>query len=100
MESSPLAVADSSTVEASQLVGVQHRYPTRTGETAAVRHSESTKWWYWSGMRNDERLFLQCYDSKTESRVPHSAFKLPGEGQEGWTGKPRESIEVRALVFG
>lgn len=100
IESSPLAVADSSTVADSQILGVQHRYPSRTGETAAVRHSDITKWWFWSGMRDDERLLLQCYDSQSGTRAPHSAFKLPGEGEDGWKGKPRESIEVRALVFG
>lgn len=96
VESSPLAVADSSTVSDDLLVPVEHRYPHRTGETAAVKFSEDVKWWYWGGMDNEERLLLQCYDSEKGARVPHSASKLPD--QEGKKG--RESIEVRALVFG
>lgn len=79
-------------------MGIEHRYPDRVGETAGILSQEGQKWWYWSGMTNDERLFLQCYDSEGgKARTPHTAFKDP-RTQEGWPG--RESIEVRALVFG
>ncbi|KAF2458697.1 hypothetical protein BDY21DRAFT_283419 [Lineolata rhizophorae] len=97
----PLAVADSATARDEDLVGVEHRYPDRTGETASVRHHEGQKWYYWSGMTNDERLLLKCYDSDEavadRGRVPHTAFtdERTPEGAPG-----RQSIEVRALVFG
>jgi len=94
---SPLAYADSRTVPDDQLAGVQHRYPHRVGETAGVKYSPEGKWHYLSGMKNDERILLQCYDSKDGARTPHSAFVDP-RTQQGWPG--RESIEVRALVFG
>lgn len=79
------------------MVGIEHRYPDRTGETAAVRYTEGQRWWYWSGMEEGERLLLQCFDSEgTGARVPHSAFVDP----RSEAGATRESIEVRALVFG
>ncbi|KAK7611209.1 putative 7alpha-cephem-methoxylase P8 chain related protein [Phyllosticta paracitricarpa] len=93
----PLAVADSATVSADDLVPVHHIYPDRTGETAAVKYGDHQRWWYWSGMQDDERLLLQCFDSKNGARVPHTAFVDP-RTPEGAPG--RESIEVRALVFG
>lgn len=94
----PLAYADSSTVRGEDLVGVEHRYPHRTGETAAVKFDEAQRWNYWSGMENDERLLLLCFDSDKEGRrVPHTAFS-DSRTPEGARG--RESIEVRALVFG
>jgi hypothetical protein len=94
----PLAVADSRSVSEEAVVGVEHRYPDRVGETAGILSQEGQKWWYWSGMQNDERLFLQCYDSHgSKARTPHTAFKDP-RTENGWPG--RESIEVRALVFG
>ena len=96
VESSPLAVADSTTVPDENIVGVQHIYPTRKGETAGVKYDEGMRWWYWDGMDDGERLLLQCFDSVSGSRVPHTAFQL--EGQE--SRKQRESIEVRALIFG
>ncbi|KAI4270166.1 MAG: hypothetical protein LQ337_006849 [Flavoplaca oasis] len=92
----PLAVADSTSVDDEAMVGIEHRYPDRTGETAAVRYGEGQRWWYWSGMEERERLLLQCFDTGGGARVPHSAFVDPRSEE----GVGRESIEVRALVFG
>lgn len=97
VESFPLAFADSVSVGDEALVDVEHRYPDRTGELAAVRKTDGQRWHYWSGMDNDERLLLQCFDSQYGARVPHTAFVDP-RTKEG--AKGRESIEVRALVFG
>jgi hypothetical protein len=93
----PLAYADGRTLRDDALVGVEHRYPDRTGETAGVRFDGGQRWWYWSGMTTEEVVLLQCADlGGAGVRTPHTAFvdprSAPGEG--------RESIEVRALVFG
>ena len=101
----PLGFASSASVENADLIPVEHRYPDRTGYTAGVRHNEGQKWHYLSGMRNDERLLLECFDSEAlkegsqvqGGRVPHTAFTDPRTP----AGAPgRESIEVRTLVFG
>lgn len=99
VQAHPLGFASASTVDDKDLIGVEHRYPTRTGETAAVQYNSDHKFFYWSGMTNDERLFLKCFDSKdgVGQRVPHTAFVDP-RTPEGARG--RESIEVRALVYG
>lgn len=105
VQANPLGFASSSTLKDEDLIPVEHRYPDRTGETAGIRYNPGQKWHYLSGMRNDERLFLECFDSEARKpgskvlggRVPHTAFqdqRTPG----GAVG--RESIEVRALVFG
>jgi hypothetical protein len=71
------------------------------GETAAVRFNKGQRWYYWSGMRNEERLLLKCFDSDetfgANGRVPHTAFEDPRTPKDA---PGRESIEVRALVFG
>ncbi len=109
VESFPLAFASSSTVSDSDVVPVEHRYSTTgyVGQTAAIRHNPYQEWYYLSGMTGDERILLECFDSEAGrqggdgevkgGRVPHTAFEDPRtrEGAEG-----RESIEVRALVFG
>jgi hypothetical protein len=98
----PLAMADSRTVKSEDLVPVEHRYPHRTGETAGVRFAEGQQWWYFSEMTGEDRIFLQCFDSKDGvegeygSRVAHTAFKDPRSP----VGEGRESIEVRTLVYG
>lgn len=99
VQASPLGFASADSTEDHDLVPVEHRYPHRTGETAAVRYNKGQQFYYWSGMMNDERLLLKCYDSKdgVGQRVPHTAFVDP-RTPEGARG--RESIEVRALVYG
>ncbi|EUC44858.1 hypothetical protein COCMIDRAFT_97140 [Bipolaris oryzae ATCC 44560] len=98
---SPLAVADSQTVRDGDLIPIEHRYPHRNGQTAAVAYNPEQKWYYWSGMKNEDRLLLKCFDSDEVvgqwGRVPHTAFVDP-RTPEGAVG--RESIEIRALVFG
>lgn len=101
----PLGFASSASVEDKDLIPIEHRYPDRTGQTAGVVYNPNQKWHYLSGMRNDERLLLECFDSDAlkegtkiqGGRVPHTAFTDP-RTPEGAPG--RESIEVRALVFG
>jgi len=105
VQSNPLAFASTATLRDEDCIPIEHRYPHRTGETAGIVYNESQKWHYLSGMRNDERLFLECFDSESSKRgttvkggrVPHTAFndKRTPENAVG-----RESIEVRALVFG
>ena len=105
VQANPLGFASSSTLEDEDLIPIEHRYPDRTGETAGIRYNPSQKWHYLSGMKNNERLFLECFDSEARKpgskvlggRVPHTAFQDP-RTPEGAVG--RESIEVRALVFG
>ncbi|MCJ1310271.1 hypothetical protein MMC25_003933 [Agyrium rufum] len=98
VQSHPLSFADAASVSDEDVVGVEHRYPDRTGETAGIKYNANMRWHYLSGMDNDERLFLQCFDSHNlGSKVPHTAFVDP-RSPEG--AKPRESIEVRALIFG
>lgn len=101
VESFPLAVADAGSVRDQDLVAVQHRYPDRVGETAAVKYNPSQRWWYWSGMLPTDRLLLKCFDSDeaaaSTGRAPHTAFEDPRSLPDA---TPRESIEVRTLVFG
>ena len=101
----PLSFASSYTVLDEDLIPVEHRYPHRTGYTASVKYNPQQRWNYLSGMKNDERILLECFDSEAlkegsgvkGGRVPHSAFVDPRTPE----GAPsRESIEVRALVFG
>lgn len=105
VESLPLAFASSASVEDADVVPIEHRYPDGyRGETGAIRFSPLQEWHYLSGMTGDERILLECFDSESlkpgsavRGRVPHSAFEDPRTRPDA---QPRESIEVRALVFG
>lgn len=96
VENYPLAFADSRTIRDDDLEIVEHRYPDRIGETYGVKYSDGQKWYFWSGMTNTEALLLQCFDSHKGARLAHSAIM----DRQARSNKIRESIEVRALVFG
>jgi hypothetical protein len=95
----PLAVCDAATVKPEQLVASDLVYPTRVGETYSVTFDPAHRWFYVPRMRADEALLLKCYDSRTDGRArfaPHTAFTDPTTPADA---PPRESIEIRALVF-
>lgn len=95
----PLAIADARSVAESDLVVTELIYPDRRGETYAVRHSNAHKWYYKDRLTPNEVILIKCFDSKTDGRarrVPHTAFVDPTSSSDA---PPRESIEVRALVF-
>jgi len=100
VQDAPLAVCDASSVAAQDLVPSDLVYPHRTGETYAVTYNPAHRWFYVSDMQPDEGLLLKCYDSETDGRArfaPHSAFIDPTAPADV---APRESIELRTLVFG
>jgi hypothetical protein len=99
LRDAPLAVCDARSVAFTDLVASDLVYRDRTGETYAVRHNPSHRWFYVPEMRQDEALLLKCYDSAEDGRArfaPHSAFEDPTAPADIL---PRESIELRTLVF-
>jgi hypothetical protein len=99
LRDSPLAVCDASTVSSDDLVPSDLIYPHRVGETYQVSYNPTHRWFYVPEMGSDEVLLLKCFDSATDGRArfaPHSAFTDPTAPADV---PPRESIEVRALVF-
>ncbi len=94
----PLAVADARSVAFEDLVPSDLVYPHRVGETYSVRYNPAHRWFYVPDMVTEEALLLKCFDSATDGRArfaPHTAFRDPTAGDV----RPRESIEVRTLVF-
>jgi hypothetical protein len=95
----PLAVCDARTVGPDDLVPSDLVYAHRTGETYSVIYNPAHRWYYLSEMNPDEALLLKCYDSATDRRArftPHTAFTNPAAPADA---PPRESIEIRTLVF-
>jgi hypothetical protein len=99
LRDAPLAVCDSRTVAPDDLVPSDLVYRDRTGETYSVRYNAAHRWFYVPEMQPDEALLLKCFDSKTDGRArfaPHTAFEDPTAPADVL---PRESIEIRTLVF-
>ncbi|WP_454644509.1 CmcJ/NvfI family oxidoreductase [Bradyrhizobium liaoningense] len=99
LRDSPLAMADGTTVAPDDLVASDLIYPNRRGEIYSVRYNPNHRWFYFPEMTPDQALLLKCYDSATDGRTrfgPHTAFVDPTTPADA---APRESIEVRTLVF-
>lgn len=99
LRDAPLAVCDGTTVQFDELIPSDLIYPHRIGETYSVRFSPAHRWFYVPEMTVDEVLLLKCFDSETDGRTrfgPHTAFVDPTTPKNA---PPRESIELRALVF-
>lgn len=99
VQSWPLALCDARSIDKQDLVPSERRYPDRVGEIYAVRYNPRHRWFYFPRMRRDETLFIKCFDSATDGRARlsvHTAFEDPTTPPHA---PPRESIELRTLVF-
>ena len=95
----PLAIVDARSVATADLVPSDLVHRDRVGESYAVTFNPEHAWFYLSGMQSREAFLFKCYDSDVESCsrfTPHSAFVDPTAPPEAL---PRESIELRMLVF-
>jgi hypothetical protein len=95
----PLAVCDAGTVDPADLVPSDLVYRNRVGETYSVTYNPAHRWYYVPEMRVNEGLLLKCSDTKTDGRarfMPHTSFTDPTTPADA---PPRESIELRTLVF-
>jgi hypothetical protein len=95
----PLAVCDARTVAGHDLVPSDIVYEDRVAEVYSVVHNPAHRWYYASEMRTDEALLIKCSDTKLDDCAqssPHSAFTDPTTPPDA---TPRESIEVRMVVF-
>ena len=99
LRDAPLAVCDSRTVAAEDLVPSDLVYRERVGETYSVRYNPAHRWFYVPEMRRDEVLLLKIADTRTDISarfMPHTGFTDPTTPADAF---PRESIELRTLVF-
>ncbi|HTO07995.1 MAG TPA: CmcJ/NvfI family oxidoreductase [Myxococcota bacterium] len=99
IETTPLAVCDARSIRPDDLVPTDLVYPDRVGEVYSVRYNPAHRWYFYSKLRRDEALLIKTYDSLEDGTArfsAHSAFDDPATRAGA---PPRESIEVRALVF-
>jgi hypothetical protein len=99
LQDAPLAVCDARTVDFADLVPSDLVYRNRVGETYSVTWNPAHQWYYVPDMKREEALLLKIADTKTDGRarfMPHTAFTDPTTPPHAF---PRESIELRTLVF-
>ena len=95
---SPLALCDARSFTDADLIASDLVYPHVRGETSSVEFKPEHRWYYFSEMQPDEALLIRVHDSANDGRARlsfHTSFDNPAAPG----APPRESIEVRTLVF-
>ena len=95
---SPLALCDARTFTDDDLIASDLVYAHVRGETSRVEYKPTHRWYYFSKQQTDEALLIRIHDSANDGRARlsfHTSFENPLTPG----APPRESIEVRTLVF-
>ncbi|KAF1913120.1 hypothetical protein BDU57DRAFT_503956 [Ampelomyces quisqualis] len=98
VENWPLAFCDTQTLQTRDLLAADYVRRHFVGETFFLLHSRDHRWYYLRDQQPDEVAMFKIYDSDASAThgCPHASFSLGDEDSLA----PRESIEIRALVFG
>jgi hypothetical protein len=94
----PLALCDYRSLQPSDLVEAEMRYPTRVGEIYLATANPAHKWAYFRALMKSEVIVFKQFDSSTDgvSRFTlHAAFEHP---ETPANAPRRQSIEARVLV--
>lgn len=95
----PLGLCDWRSLGPNDMVATDLMYPDRVGEVFNATFSPSHQWFYFPEMRTNEAVLIKCYDTREDGTARwslHSAFEDPTTPPDA---PPRESIELRAVVF-
>ena len=96
---SPLTLCDAQSLAEEDLVASDLRYPDRTGETYAVLYNPNQRYFYFPKMQPDEPVLIRCFDSALSGAARFSAHTGFDDPTSPPHAPPRESLEVRMLVF-
>ncbi len=96
---SPLALCDAQSFTDADLIATDRVYRHLRGETSSVQFNPEHRWYYFSEQQPDEVILIRVHDSADDGRARlsfHTSFENPLAPADA---PPRESIEVRTLVF-
>jgi hypothetical protein len=96
---SPLALCDAQSLEEENLVASDLKYPDRVGETYSIIYNPNQRYYYFPKMQADEAVLIRCFDSALAGPQRFSAHTGFDDPESPADAPPRESIEVRTLVF-
>jgi hypothetical protein len=96
---SPLALCDAQSLEEENLIAGDLKYPDRTGETYSITYNPNQRYYYFPKMQSDEVVLIRCFDSALKGAHRFSAHTGFDDPTSPADAPPRESLEVRTLVF-
>lgn len=99
VQEAPLAICDGRSIAQEDFVPTDLIYRDRMGEVYMVSYKPSHRWFYFPQMQANEALMLKCYDSMTDGRARYTAHGAFDDPTSPPNAPPRESIEVRTIIF-
>lgn len=99
VESQPLALCDGRSIPEIGFVSNQRRYRDRTAETYHITHHPDHRWYYFPEMTRDEAIVFKVFDSDASAGTRFTAHTGFDDPTTKPGAAPRQSIEMRALVF-
>jgi hypothetical protein len=96
---SPLTLCDAESLSQENLIASDLKYPDRTGETYSITYNPNQRYYYFPQMQPDEAVLIRCFDSKPTGAARFSAHTGFDDPETPADAPPRESLEVRTLVF-
>jgi len=99
LQDAPLAVCDARSIGPNDFIAADLIYRDRITETYSFNYSPDHRWYYYPEMAQSEAIIFKGFDSDQSAKArftAHTAFDDPSAPPKVL---PRESIEVRALIF-
>jgi hypothetical protein len=96
---SPLTLCDAQSLSEEDLIASDLKYPDRTGETYSITYNPNQRHYDFPKMQPDEAVLIRCFDSALKGAARFSAHTGFDDPTSPPDAPPRESLEVRTLVF-
>ena len=96
---SPLTLCDALSLSEENLIPSDLLYPDRKGETYSITYNPNQRYYYFPMMQPNEPVLIRCFDSARNGAARFSAHTGFDDPTSPPGAPPRESLEVRTLVF-
>ena len=96
---SPLTLCDALSLSEENLIASDLLYPDRKGETYSITYNPNQRYYYFPMMQPNEPVLIRCFDSARNGAARFSAHTGFDDPTSPPHAPPRESLEVRTVVF-
>ena len=96
---SPLTLCDALSLSEENLIPSDLLYPDRKGETYSITYNPNQRYYYFPMMQPNEPVLIRCFDSALDGAARFSAHTGFDDPTSPPGAPPRESLEVRTVVF-
>lgn len=99
IETKHLAICEYHSIDDADLIAAERHYGDRIGGVYNLAHNPDQRWYYFSKMMPGEVILLKCFDTLTDGTARWTCHGSFDEPVAPAGAIPRESIEIRTLMF-